>query len=429
MREGWDEEKLGEVCNMIKRGIAPKYTDEIALPVINQKCIRNHEIDLSLVRYHDQSKKNVPSERIVRLGDVLINSTGTGTLGRVAQVRKKFDRDYTVDTHVTIVRPIQELFYYDFFGYALIHIEEEITKSGKGTSGQTELSRQKLEGDFKIKYPLAIHEQKRIVAILDEAFEAIDLAKANIEQNIQNAEELFQSKLNEIFFQRGEGWEEKKLKDITTKIGSGATPRGGKKNYKKSGISLIRSLNVYDEGFQEDKLAFIDNEQAEKLSNVEIQKGDVLLNITGASVARCCVVPVEYLPARVNQHVSIIRLKESTMHESFLHYLLLSKPYKSKLLGIGEQGATRQAITKSQIQDFTVRYPSDFEEQDKIIQSLNRNKELTNELISKYEHGLRALEELKKSILQKAFSGELTSTEDVEQISRAAEAEEPYVTK
>src|SRR5699024_5306715 len=98
------------------------------------------------------------------------------------------------------------------------------------------------------------------------------------------------------------------LKEIALKIGSGATPRGGKGAYKAAGISLIRSMNVYDSKFEYKDLAFIDNEQAEKLSNVEVKHNDILLNITGASVARCCMVPTNVLPARVNQHVSLIRI-------------------------------------------------------------------------------------------------------------------------
>ena len=110
-------------------------------------------------------------------------------------------------------------------------------------------------------------------------------------------------------------------------------------------------------GLEDKKLAFIDDNQAEKLNNVAIQDKDVLLNITGASVARCCVVDKQYLPARVNQHVSIIRLKDNVLNEKFLHYALISKVTKDLLLGIGEQGATRQAITKAQIESFKIRFP------------------------------------------------------------------------
>jgi type I restriction enzyme S subunit len=109
-------------------------------------------------------------------------------------------------------------------------------------------------------------------------------------------------------------------------------PRGGEESYKDIGISLIRSMNVHDYGFKYRKLAFIDADQANDLSNVEIQSGDVLLNITGASVARCCIVPDDVLPARVNQHVSIIRPITDKLDSRFLHFLLISKPYKDELL-------------------------------------------------------------------------------------------------
>jgi len=108
-----------------------------------------------------------------------------------------------------------------------------------------------------------------------------------------------------------QGWKWQNLSEVSVKIGSGSTPRGGRKAYKSEGISLIRSLNVYDDGFKIKGLAFIDDEQASKLSNVVVEENDVLLNITGASIARCCVVPSDLLPARVNQHVSIIRLKRN----------------------------------------------------------------------------------------------------------------------
>jgi len=257
-------------------------------------------------------------------------------------------------------------------------------------------------------FPLInIEEQKQIVNKLDQVIAGIDKAKLNIEKNLKNAKELFQGKLNEIFSQKGEGWVEKKLGEITSKIGSGSTPRGGQSSYKEFGISLIRSLNVYDDGFREKKLAFIDNSQAQKLNNVAIESGDVLLNITGGSVARCCIAPNDFLPARVNQHVSIIRLKGDAVSSEFLHYSLIAKINKDLLLRIGEQGATRQAITKAQIENFIVSYPEDNKEQKQSVKLIIRLKNQTLSLESKYQQELNSLEELKKSILEKAFAGEL----------------------
>ncbi len=123
-------------------------------------------------------------------------------------------------------------------------------------------------------------------------------------------------------------WPLKRLKDITSKIGSGATPRGGKNSYLSAGISLIRSLNVYDFKFEKDDLAFISEEQAADLSNVIVQHDDILLNITGASVARCCLTDPRYLPARVNQHVAIVRVRPEVADARFVLYCINSLNFK-----------------------------------------------------------------------------------------------------
>ncbi len=164
------------------------------------------------------------------------------------------------------------------------------------------------------------------------------------------------------------GWVSRRLRDVTTKIGSGATPLGGETAYKVSGISLIRSLNVHNTGFRTKDLAFIDDKQADQLANVVLEDGDVLLNITGASIARCCVVPEEVLPARVNQHVSILRPVKAQLLSKLLCYMLVSKDCKDRLLNAGEAGgSTRQALTKTQLQDFGIEYPASLPEQRRIV--------------------------------------------------------------
>ncbi|MBA3651555.1 MAG: restriction endonuclease subunit S [Chthoniobacterales bacterium] len=152
-------------------------------------------------------------------------------------------------------------------------------------------------------------------------------------------------------------WPLRRLKDITSKIGSGATPRGGKNGYKAEGISLIRSLNVYDFSFTDKNLAFIDDEQAAQLDNVTVENWDILLNITGASVARCCLVPKRILPARVNQHVAIVRVHPQIADAKFVLYCINSLHFKSRLLALAQGGATREALTKTTIEDFEVPQP------------------------------------------------------------------------
>jgi type I restriction enzyme S subunit len=147
------------------------------------------------------------------------------------------------------------------------------------------------------------------------------------------------------------------LGEITSKIGSGATPRGGNKAYKEDGIPLVRSMNVHDSQFKPSGLAFIDEEQAALLSNVDLRQHDVLLNITGASVARCCRLPDQYIGGRVNQHVSIIRPQLSKVLPEYLEHLLIAPATKARLLGIAGGGATREAITKTAITEFRIPLP------------------------------------------------------------------------
>ena len=147
------------------------------------------------------------------------------------------------------------------------------------------------------------------------------------------------------------------LKEISKKIGSGSTPRGGKKNYKEKGISLIRSLNVYDFEFKTKNLAFIDEIQAKKLSNVEVLENDILINITGASVGRCCFVIKDMLPARVNQHVSIIRIDRNKAIPEYVFYLINTPKYKKKIISLSQGGSTREGLTKKTIEDFEINLP------------------------------------------------------------------------
>ena len=159
-----------------------------------------------------------------------------------------------------------------------------------------------------------------------------------------------------------------KMIDICEKIGSGATPRGGKEAYCDEGVSLVRSQNVLDFAFSRDGLAHINGVQAQKLNNVEVREGDVLLNITGDSVARACMMDADFLPARVNQHVAIVRGKENKVINSFILYFLQWR--KGYLLQLASAGATRNALTKGMIEQLEINLPS-MNEQKKIVAVLD----------------------------------------------------------
>lgn len=149
--EGWKVSSLKEISTLLTRGISPKYLEEGGIPVINQRCIRNKSINFALCRRHNNELKSAKS-KFIQKGDVLINSTGVGTLGRTTIVRRLEETITTVDSHVTIVRPNIEIANKLFFGYLLTTKEREIEYLGEGSTGQTELSRTKL-GELGIILP------------------------------------------------------------------------------------------------------------------------------------------------------------------------------------------------------------------------------------------------------------------------------------
>ena len=402
IKKDWEMKRLGEVCDTGAGGTPLKSHGEYYLngdiPWLRSGEVCDKNIENSEL-YITKEGLNNSSAKIFPVNTVLIAMYGA-TAGQVGILKFESSTNQAVCGIFPNNKIVPEFLYY-YFSYG----KENLVKQAVG-GAQPNISQEKIRNT---KIPvLSTLEQKRIVGVLDGKFAGIGELKKIAEEQLASAKELFESRLNEVFENENKKWIQSTLKDLTIKIGSGATPRGGKKAYKNEGISLVRSLNVHDSNFKYNKLAYIDNQQADKLNNVTLQKSDVLLNITGASVARCCVVPEDVLPARVNQHVSIIRPKMDIIVSGFLQSLLVSQKYKKQLLGIGEDGgSTRQAITKVQIEDFVVLYPEDMKEQKQIVKELDELSEKTKALEVIFRRKITSLEELKKSYLQEAFAGKL----------------------
>jgi type I restriction enzyme S subunit len=147
----WEVANLGELSAFISRGVSPKYDDDGAELVLNQKCIRDQRVSVEPARRH---ASRVPPDKYVRSGDVLINSTGVGTLGRVAQVLDMPERS-TVDTHVTIARPKADLDA-TFYGVLLLSLQEQFETAGVGATGQTELNQSRIAATEVVMPPRAL---------------------------------------------------------------------------------------------------------------------------------------------------------------------------------------------------------------------------------------------------------------------------------
>lgn len=220
---------------------------------------------------------------------------------------------------------------------------------------------------FEIPQP-SLETQKRISGILRGYDDLIDNNRRRMALLEDSARQLYREWFVRLRFPGHEhtpivdgvpqGWRKVTLTQITSKIGSGATPKGGEAAYQLEGVTLIRSMNVYDDLFDDAGLAFLNDDQAAGLANVVVEPNDILLNITGASVARCCMAPERYLPARVNQHVMIIRVDPKKANPFFVHKAINSDECKRLLLSFARKGSTREALTKEEMANFEITIPT-----------------------------------------------------------------------
>jgi type I restriction enzyme S subunit len=186
----WREEALSEVCSYVNRGSAPAYVDDGGVLVINQKCVRDQRVNFTEGRRTDPQRRPLAPERMLRPFDILVNSTGVGTLGRVAQVRE-LPEPATIDSHVTVLRPDPDAVYPQYLGFALRCLARDIEALGEGSTGQTELARTRLAA-FTVPIPPPA-EQRAIAHILGTLDDKIELHRRMNETLEGMARALFKS--------------------------------------------------------------------------------------------------------------------------------------------------------------------------------------------------------------------------------------------
>jgi type I restriction enzyme S subunit len=397
MKEGWVMKRMDEVCSIARGGSPRPIKDYITNDPNGLNWIKIGDTDMGGKYIYSTKEKILPEglkkSRWVEEDEFLLSNS------------MSFGRPYILKTNGCIhdgwlvLRDYQKYLNIDFFYYVL---SSEIVQKQFRTKAQgSTVSNLNTDRVASVIIPIPpLSEQQSIVAYLDSAFAKIDTMKANAEKALNEAKALFQASLKEMLEPK-EGWEENNLKALTSKIGSGATPKGGRRVYIEEGCHFIRSMNVQYNEFKYDDLAHITDEAANQLNGVEIFENDVLFNITGASIARCCVVPTDVLPARVNQHVSILRLKQEVLPR-FLSYIMNSPKHQRELLEIGEAGSTRQALTKTDIENHVICYPS-LDNQDKLIYTLDSLKSKVDHLQSNFDKISSECDALKQAILRQVF--------------------------
>ena len=384
--------KLGDVCKIQSGGTPSRgnlnYWNNGNIPWvkisdIKEKHLSRTEEFITQEGLANSSAKIFPKETILY--------TIFATLGEVSIL----EIEATTNQAIAGLQIIDENICKDYLYYYLISLKPFVNEIGRGVA-QNNINMQILR-NFEIPLP-SLEEQKAIARKLDKVSGLIEKRKTQLEK----LSELVKSRFIELFgdpVKNDMDWKTTLLKNATSKIGSGATPKGGKESYQEEGITLIRSMNVHDGRFEYKDLAHITDEQAEQLDNVTVKENDVFINITGASVARSCIVPNHILPARVNQYVAIIRCITSMLNPVFANNMFLNTSFKGQLLNIGESGgATRQAITKQQLETLEVILPP-IESQEQFATFVEQTDKSKFEI----QKSLEKLEILKKSLMQQYF--------------------------
>lgn len=260
--------------------------------------------------------------------------------------------------------------------------------------------------DIEIVYPETLEEQKRIASILEKAEKTIEKR----EESIKLLDEYLKSVFVDMFgdpVNNPKRWEIRKLKDISTKILSGNTPKGGSQVYVEDGIMFLRSQNVWKNKLELDDVAYIDQQTHDKMAKSSLKNRDILMTKTGrintenSSLGRAAMYRGEDDSANINGHVYLIRLKEDIVNE-FVLYILTSNEYREYIRSVCVGGIDKRQINKEHLEEFPIIFPP-AELQKQFVDFVKQADKLKFEM----ENSLKELSNNFNSLMQKAFNGEL----------------------
>lgn len=417
----WEVKEIGEISSYINRGISPKYSQE-GIPVLNQKCVRNGKLEQVDIKFHN-SKETFSKEKIVVKDDILINSTGVGTLGRAANVKSKISCLILADSHVTIVRIDQTKADAWFVAYYLNSIQSRIEDMGEGTSGQQELSR-KLVKTIKIPFP-NITEQKIIAQILSHLDEKIELNQQMNKTLEAVGQAVFKRWFVDFEFPNKEGQAYKSSGGEMV-----SSQEVGKEIPKRWKVAKLGSCIDLDRGLSY-KGAFLSEEGSPMINlgtfapnagfipegikhytgdykkNQLVKTGDIVIANTDITQNRVVLGSPVIVPPNLNSegvifthHVYAVR-KKMQIPNIFIYYLLQLKQYRDRVIGFAT-GTTVLALPKDAILDFTFIMPDN--------QTLDAFENIANKLMEKTDSlkmQNEILTQIRDLLLPKLMSGKI----------------------
>lgn len=404
----WERKKLGEVC-VVERGSSPrpiqKYQTDSPNGVNWIKIGDTKGVEKYISSTREKiTKEGAEKSRYVKEGDFILSNS------------MSFGKPYIMKTDGYIhdgwfVFRLPDYLDKDYFYHLLTspNVQEQIQSLGAGAIVKN------ISGDLvkkvDITFPKSMQEQQRIVAILDEAFAAVAKAKANAEQNLKNAKQLFESYLQGVFEKKGDDWEEKRLEEICFLITKGSSPKWQGINYvDEFGVLFVTSENVGENTLLLEKRKYVEEKFNISDKKSILKNGDVLTNIVGASIGRTAIFDLDEI-ANINQAVCLIRCNKELLLNEYLMYLLNS-PFTKQHLHDNEVNNARANLSLGFFRSLSIPLPDLIEQKD-VVNKIKVFQFETQKLESIYQNKINDLEELKKSVLQKAFSGEL-KTEKIE---------------
>lgn len=389
MNDTWQTKKLSEICSLIKGKKPSVFVAKSNKPYLTAKVVRKTEEP----RY---AAENCPSSVLVKKEDIVIIMDGSNS-GEMFT-----DLEGALASTMGIIQYPKDLLSPKYLLHFLKTHRENFTKSRTGAA-IPHLNKEEFE-NLQISIP-TLMDQQRIAKILDETFEKIEKAKLNTEKNLQNSQKIFDSYLQSIFSNQKEDWVVKRLGEI-------ATLRNGLNFTRGSHGEKIKIVGVKD--FQKNfwvPLNLLDSVTIDgKLSETDLLKeGDIL---TVRSNGNPALIGRMMIAGNVNENISHsgftirIRLNSNNIYPQFLCHFLKTQNSKKELIESGT-GINIKSLNQGILSTLLISYPKSISEQKEIVKSLDKLSDETKKLESIYKQKLTDLEELKKSILSKAFNGEL----------------------
>ncbi len=418
--EQWTTTKLKFHTNKIIDGahLTPTYVDNAdGIPFLRVTDIHEEFIDLNNVKKiplkeHQELYKRCNPQK----GDLLLSKNGTIGLMKIID----WEWEFSIFVSLCLIKfrsSLKNSFFYYFFKSNVV--DQQISESSQKTS-VTNLHLEKIK-ELRLTLP-PLEEQTIIANYLDHKTSQLDTLISKKEKLIELLQEECTAIINqavtkglvpdvpmkdsgiEWLGEIPEHWDVKKIKHVTVKIGSGVTPRGGAEVYQDSGVPLLRSQNVYFDGFKLDDVAYISEEIHNSMSGSKVYPSDVLINITGGSIGRCFYVTNEFEEANVNQHVCIVR-PNSKIETKYLYNLLRSSVGQLQI-DICQIGGNRESLNFEQIKNFYIPLPST-REQGEILTIVKKREIEINSIIAKTKQEIELLKEYKTALVSEVVTGKV----------------------